>query len=275
MATLWAWATPTPYPNSPVDHTWVTDYDNRQNPPTSIAAVISASLNYWFCWGAFHAQGNAPQVPQGYLGSQAGSVPFATCLCGSNAPSSRNPPTCGTIFTYGVDGVCHQLANQVLWATGSSSSGPLTVALARGYGASTFFYGTYGLQHAAWAARKASCVTTPASGAGSAKSMSRSPTPDDDEFGAKATSALAKRGSATKLAALLTLRKEAQAELLGAPVEMRSALSLNQLHRAFLERAAALLDEQEFAEIFGISKADIANVDLVDPSQFGGTTAQT
>ena len=157
MPTLFAWAVPTPFEESPVDHTWVTDYDNRQTPYPDINAVIAAQAIYWYCWGDFHVQGRSHQVPQGFLGSRAGDVSWANCLCASNAPSNTNGPTCGTIFHYGVDGVCHQLANQVLWATSGNGSA-LTVALARGYHLSSFFYGTYGLTHAAWSARKLQCA---------------------------------------------------------------------------------------------------------------------
>ena len=70
-------------------------------------------------------------------------------------PDSRSAPAArGTIYVYGVDGVCHQLANQVLYATSGTR---LTVNKARGYFFSTYLYGTYGLQHAAWASKIASC----------------------------------------------------------------------------------------------------------------------
>ena len=80
-------------------------------------------------------------------------VPNFGPLCGVTQTGGL---TRGTVFSYGVDGVCHQLANQVLYATGSGGA-PLTMARARGYMASTFIYGTYGLQHAAWANKLASC----------------------------------------------------------------------------------------------------------------------
>lgn len=275
MATLWAWATPTPFADSPVDHTWVTDYDNRiDEPPENIAEVIAASANYWFCWGAFHERGDSPQVPQGYLGSQPGDNALANCLVTSNAPSTSSKPTSGTITLYGIEGVCHQLANQVLWATGSASQLPLTVGLARGYGASTFFYGTYGLQHHAWDARKSSCSKTPTAtaGAGASTTMSGSPSPNDDEFAEKAATILSKRGADNKLPALLALRRQAQEKLLSAQQETRvSASTLNEMHRFFLNRAATLLDDAEFADIFDIAKPDIPNVELVDPKNFEQT----
>ncbi len=275
MATLWAWATPTPNTDSPVDHTWVTDYDNRiDEPPQNIAEVIGASANYWFCWGGFHERGDSPQVPLGYLGSEPGNNGLAHCLVTSNAPSASNKPTSGTICLYGIEGVCHQLANQVLWATGSASHRPLTVGLARGYGASAFFYGTYGLQHHAWDARKSACGKTPIASASTsaATTMSGSPSPNDDEFAEKAATVLSKRAADNKLPALLALRRQAQEKLLNAQRETQvSADALNELHRFFLNRAATLLNDAEFADIFDIAKSDIPNVELVDPKNFEGT----
>jgi hypothetical protein len=52
----------------------------------------------------------------------------------------------GTTFTYGVDGVCHQLANQALYATSIGGAAPLTVARASGYWVSTAIYGSHGLR---------------------------------------------------------------------------------------------------------------------------------
>ena len=275
MATLWAWATPTPNKRSPIDHTWVTDYDNRiDHPPEDIAAVIGSSANYWFCWGAFHKRGNSPQAPKGFLGSSAAGLAFANCLCTSNAQSAYDKPTCGTVSLYGIEGVCHQLANQILWATGSPSHRPLTVGLARGYGASTFFYGAYGLQHHAWATRKASCAKVPP-GQPTSTTMNGSPSPTDDEFAEQAATILSKRGADNKLPALLALRRQAQEKLLNARQETGiSASTLNEMHRFFLGRAATLLNDTEFADIFGIAKSDVPNVELVDPRNFDETRSR-
>jgi hypothetical protein len=48
-ATLYAWATPAFSSGSPVDHTWVTTYDNRVNAYPAIADVIAANQLYWYC----------------------------------------------------------------------------------------------------------------------------------------------------------------------------------------------------------------------------------
>src|ERR1700730_16660691 len=184
--TLWVWASKLPVLKW--DHTWVTTYDNRVAPPTSIGQVIAKGEHYWYCWGIFHSSGATPVLPDGYIGSRLGNLALARCICESNLASKGNPPAQGTIFSYGVDGVCHQLANQVLWATKTkgSSSSPLTVCLARGYGTSTFFFGTYGRQVAAWQHRLASCPAAGVGGGGSGNQlMSTSSDPPDlrgDEF---------------------------------------------------------------------------------------------
>ena len=46
---LYAWAVPAFVDESPVDHTWVTSYDNRKQNFADVAAVIAANQDYWFC----------------------------------------------------------------------------------------------------------------------------------------------------------------------------------------------------------------------------------
>jgi len=130
-ANLCAWAVPAWFSDSPLDHTWVTDFDNRVTSYSSIGEVIAAGKNNWYCWGSYHATGGTPEIADGYLGSQPGNVALSMCLVTPNQPSKGNPPAQGTIFSYGVDGVCHQLANQVLWSTRGGTSAPLTVRMAR------------------------------------------------------------------------------------------------------------------------------------------------
>lgn len=274
MYTLYAWAVPTPTSDSPVDHTWVTDYDNRVDAYPSIGAVIAAGANYWFCWGDFHQRGSSAHLPDGWLGSGAGDIAWARCLCEPNAPSDTNESTYGTIEHYGIDGVCHQLANQVLWATGLGGAKPLTVSKARGYGLSTFFYGTYGLQHKNWAARQARCAPKAVAGQAPAKGGSMS-TPEDDEFAARAQSVLGSKGSSQKLTALLALRARAQAGLAAHKASVMtgaaapSADVLNAQHRQYLKEAARLLTAEQFNDLFGIATSQIDSVELVVPSMLG------
>ena len=273
MATLYAWATPTPFHDSPVDHTWVTDYDNRvATAPATIELVIAGRSNYWFCWGDFHSSGHTPRAADGSLGTASASVAQAQCLCASNLNSQTGTPSCGTIEHYGIDGVCHQLANQILWASGARLP-PLTVSKARGYALSSFFYGTYGLRRDDWSARKAQCAVAP-SGSTAAVPAAKdaimtSALSADDEFAVHAKAALAKNAAQHKLVALLALRDAAQSELamhkdrlmLGHGVP--SGEDINRRHRDYLRHARGLLNEAEFVDLFGIASAQIDKVELV------------
>lgn len=145
---LFAWVVPV-WAGAIVDHTWVTTYDNRQTVYTNDSQVAQAGEFYWYCWGSFCASGGTPDNVTGYLGEQSADLGLAQCLVKANADSRTDPAARGTIFIYGVDGVCHQLANQVLFATSVGGAAPLTVKSARGYIASAFVYGTYGLNSTA------------------------------------------------------------------------------------------------------------------------------
>jgi len=252
---LYAWANPVT--GTLWDHTWVTTYDNRSAHYPDIGKVVKDGLDYWFCWGDYHPSGSTPNHPDGFLGAMSGDLGIARCLCRSNAPSKTGAPTCGTIFTYGIDGVCHQLANQVLWATKGPVAGPLTVSNARGYHISSFFFGTYGNQSVAWKAKQQSCAPlTP-------KLMNA-----DDEFEIHARQALSAGKGADKLQALLDLRAEAlaatgQFSRRSRAKDPPTAEELNATYNAFLERARKLLGA-DFKAVFGPEAK--AKADIVDPA---------
>ncbi|MEW9805509.1 hypothetical protein ABUE31_05870 [Mesorhizobium sp. ZMM04-5] len=264
--TLFAWATPAFISGSPVDHTWVTTYDNRQHSYANAAAVAAAGKDYWFCWGSYHAAGGTPGNPTGALGSQAGNLALARCLVQSNADSRSAPAARGTIYVYGVDGVCHQLANQVLYAT---SGRKLTVNRARGYFASSFLYGTYGLQHAAWASKIAGCATTAAAAPGGGPSgasrgvLKMADLIDDFEEHARAVLG---RDDPELLSRLLALRAEVNSYLAQKipGVEPPDAETLNARNQHLLTEAARLLGAERFEQVFGFPAGEAIN--LVDPS---------
>ncbi|MGJ4996038.1 hypothetical protein [Bradyrhizobium sp. HKCCYLR20261] len=267
-ATLFAWAVPAFTTGSPVDHTWVTTYDNRRTVYPNDAAVAAAGEFYWYCWGSFHPTGGTPINPSGFLGSQAGDLALAQCLVQANADSATTPAARGTVYVYGVDGVCHQLANQVLYATGLGGGSPLTVNLARGYAASTFIYGTYGLQHAAWAARIAACSSmrlAPPATAGGSMTVSASPGPGGaDEFEAHAQRVLGPGNP--KLLELLRLRSDVHqfAARAWPGTGQPSADALNARNQHMLDEAARVLGPADFKAVFGIDPGD--KIDLVDPN---------
>lgn len=267
--TLYAWTVPAFVPGSPVDHTWATTYDNRVNAYASDAAVAAAGEYYWYCWASFHATGGIPGNPTGYLGQQSGNLAFAKCLVQPNADSRSVAAARGTIFVYGVDGVCHQLANQVLYATGSGAASPLTVKGARGYTASTFIYGTYGLQHTAWAAKIASCTGTPltaaARGPGSSGGMLMAGGPDGpDDFEERAREVLGP-GDSKLLSDLLALRNDVHrfAAQRWPGTGQPASEPLNARNQQLLDEAAKLLGPEKYKSIFGVEPGE--KVNLVDP----------
>ncbi len=263
-ATFYSWVVPAYTANSPVDHTWVTTYDNRVNPYPDDAAVVAAKRDYWYCWGDFHPAGKIPGNPTGFLDSQSGQLTIARCLVTSNADSEKAPGARGTIFNYGMDGVCHQLANQVLYATKSSSRPPLTVKKARGYGASTFLYGVYGLQAAAWRNKLHNCAGVDPLAMIQQQGGNVAMTEPVDDFEVHARAVLADEPEL--LGKLLALRSEVQVfmaqKLPGfAPPE---PATLNARNQHLLDQAAILLGPETFEKVFGMPAN--AKIDLVDPS---------
>ncbi len=267
-ATFYSWVVPAYETGSPVDHTWVTTYDNRLTPYPDDAAVIAAKRDYWFCWGSFHPSGGIPGNPTGFLDSQAGQLALARCLVTPNADSAKVAGARGTIFTYGIDGVCHQLANQVLYATGGGGQPPLTVKKARGYAVSSFLYGVYGLQHAAWKSKLHGCAGISPLAVIQRQGGNVAMTEPVDDFEAHARGVLA--GEPELLGRLLALRSEVQSfaaqTLPGfAPPD---ADTLNARNQHLLDQAAILLGPDRFTQIFGMAPGD--KINLVDPAIAAG-----
>jgi hypothetical protein len=111
MVTLYAWANPAFSHGSPVDHTWVTTYDNRGKTYASIGDVISHGEDYWYCWGSFHARGSTKSRPDGSLGSMAGDRELAQCICVPNVAWARIHWPVGRSSLMELTAL-HQLANQ-------------------------------------------------------------------------------------------------------------------------------------------------------------------
>lgn len=255
MTILFAWAVPV-FPNGfPWDHTWVTSYDNRLTPYPNQAAVVRAGVNYWYCWGSFYRKGGTPANEVGFLGSASGDLGRAFCLVAPNADPQKDPAGAGTIFHYGLDGVCHQLANQVLYATGGSGSA-LTVKQAGGYRVSTFIYGTFGARQAEWASRRRMCSGPMAEGVRKMAEM-----PDDFE-----TAAAAILGDdpelLSRLLALTSDVREANTRVAKTFVRP-SADELNARNQAQLDRAASLLGPDRFESLFGFPPGE--RINLVRP----------
>lgn len=262
MTTFFAWSVPAFFQGSLVDHTWVTTYDNENKHYANIGQVIAAGENCWFCWGSYHPQGGVPGNPSGALGNQSGSLTLAKCLVKPNADSRQDAAARGTIFTYGIDGVCHQLANQVLYATRRPTAAPLTVKLARGYTFSTLIYSTYGLQHAAWNAKILSCGGVPPSARPQIQGGA-TVTGLPDDFETRAREVLVE--DRELLAELLKLKSEIQTyTALRVPgFEPPTPAALNLRNQHFLDQVALLLGDEKFLKLFGFPAGTIVN--LVDP----------
>lgn len=256
---LYAWAVPAfVQGGSPVDHTWITTFDNRVNNYSNVQAVAAAGQRYWFCWGGYHPSGGTPGNHGGFLGTFHGDSSLANCLVLPNADSRTHNPAKGTIFNYGIDGVCHQLSNQVLYATKTSSRPPLKVSNARGYAASSFLYGDYGLQRSAWANKHKSCSGTVLLGATTMANR-------QDSFTRRAASALTSEPGL--LRQLLNMRDEAQEFASKRPLGTSlSAEAINNRNQQFLNEAAKLLGRDRFRAIFGLEPDETIN--LVDPNLF-------
>lgn len=107
-------------------------------------------LSDGFTWGCWGRSSGGHAVCNGN-----GSATSSNCLSQTSSHAG---------IVYGVTGVCHQTANRILYPARVLVSG------ARGYGASSFMYGTYGLNAIEWILRRNRCMGTKASGkAGTAK----------------------------------------------------------------------------------------------------------
>ncbi len=244
---LYAWARPLDI-DKWVDHTWVTDYTPASTYP-NIAAVVAADKNYWFCWGTFHDDNYRD------IGDDGADSAVAKCLVKPNDAAAH-----GTIARYAIDGVCHQLANQVLYSTQAK----MVVRQANGYGISQFLYGTYGRQHAAWANRVGICISA------------ESGTVDD--FEKQLMQTLGDSASPEKVEALLEIQADFRAAMddmgqrlyVDNPAE--GAGAINTHITSLMTRAHTILGDEGFKTVFGTEMR--AMFGLVDPEMFAASEAE-
>lgn len=168
--TLYSWAHGLSFaPN--FDHTWVTTYPFVNGQYKTIDDRPAGS-SYWYCWGEYHDSGNGgvDHEPNGALDEAPADLAVAGRIVEANVAPPKPPigstsdSQDGSITFYAVDGVCHNVANQVLFASGSATVEPQRVTDARGYHVSTFFYTNYGLNKSGWNALRKACapsVTVP------------------------------------------------------------------------------------------------------------------
>lgn len=256
---IFVWAVPAAVDGAPWDHTWVTTYDSRVATHATLEKVVTAKELYWFCWGSFYVRGTMPKKTEGFLGSQLGDLSLARCLVQPNASSQSVAAARGTILRYAVDGVCHQLANQVLYAVGAHAAEPLTVKKARGYWASVYLYKNYGRRSAAWATKIKSCGALPEATMSKPEDKERAIT---DDFETRARGVLESKDPQL-LRDLLTLRAGAH-HYSGTESIQLSARAINIQNQNLLDQAAELLGQKYFTQIFGFPSAQ--RINLVDPA---------
>ena len=243
---LYAWARPLQI-DPRLDHTWVTDYQPASQ-YADLKAVEKANKNYWFCWGDFHT--NTYRA----IGDGGAEARLTKCLVSPNDPDAH-----GTIFRYAIDGVCHQLANQVLYSTPTQ----LVVSKARGYGISSFLYGPYGLKHTEWVAKIHACTISEAG--------------TMDKFDQIVTQALGKRATPDAVDALKNLRDEFQRSVqdLGQQSFVTraegGATDINDKISHFTQEAHKILGDEGFKAVFETEFAD--DLKLIDPKMLAASEA--
>jgi hypothetical protein len=247
--TLYAWVHPLKV-DPLLDHTWVTTY---APPPVyrTIEEVEQAGGYYWFCWGVYHPVGVSTTYPDGAIGNAAGDLALSSCICAPNDPDAH-----GSIFHYAWDGVCHQLANQVLYST----AGPLTVKLARGYWTSSHLYGTYGANTSDWDKLRNSCLGA---------QMATPPGDPPDDFADHVAEVLGADYDPDRLAALMALRETFHERLGGVRAELEGqtpeamAENVNRLIAEHMAQAAEILGPEDYQRVYGVAAGEPVN--LVDP----------
>ncbi|MDQ7978704.1 hypothetical protein QYH69_15745 [Paraburkholderia sp. SARCC-3016] len=255
MVDAFAWTVPAFFQNNVVDHTWVTTYDNQQDSFSKIDDVVHAGEHYWYCWGDFHVTGGTQKHPHGLLLRVSIDLSLAKCLVAPDLETKPNRPAQGTIFAYGIDGVCHQLANQVLYSSETNGRPPAIVKTARGFRFSQFLFGNYGLQAVAWKQRAAKC----GSDVGGSKMSD-----DDDDFAAHLRDAVTGPDRAEKIAKLLAARERFHSVTLTKKFEHPTADELNRMYSSFLHEAADILGNADFEKVFGEPVSD--EMAIVDPA---------
>lgn len=254
--TLYAWAHPLSAWKG-ADHTWVTTFP--------APAPCPPPKDYWYCWGICHATG--PGTNARLLTSGPGDLRIASCICTPNDPKAY-----GGINLYGIEGVCHQVANRVLYA-----SQPLqTVQGSHLYWLSHLLFGAYGTTHADWAQRRKRCgagAQLPAGGSGGGTIAGM----DDEELDRQALQEVLRQKMGTAFREDALGRFEAvRAGLLADKARLDRAVQaqelsgeefarqVNELLTSYLPRFAAVIGVDATREVFGVGPGE--TVELLDPA---------
>lgn len=258
---LYAWVTSAFIPKgSPVDHTWVTSYDSRNVVFSNIEDVKKVNEQCWYCRGSFHQQGR-PSDPIVIGISSSGTE---ACLVKPNDSKSG-----GTLHWYGIDGVCHQVSNQVLYVTSTPAGGkPQIVNRARGYKLSSALFGTYGRREAEWNAVRIKCggvVLSSISKRGGMISLLSRRIANVLHFSANNPRVmlleLRRRQLLTELDDIGFAKREPH------ETEQNRVDKMNERINSFLRFASESLDDDKsFTRVFGVHREE--EIFLIDPSLF-------
>jgi len=268
---LYSWANPLSVVEIGLDfadHTWVTSFDSPSTCPPH--------PEYWYSWGSCHGTGGGTTARDLTRGSA--DLRVARCICQPDVEDFH--PTAGNlshggIDLYGIQGVCHQLANRILWATSAGGAPPATVDEAHGYGFSRFLYGTYGANANEWEARKARCtasVAGPAPAPTAAMIAAASPIVLlDQDLAAMFQERLKGDYSRGALSQIVDLRHQlfARKALLDRRVRggdlppRQYADQVNELLNEYLPRVAEILGAAQYQRLFGQPPG--RRVGVVDP----------
>ena len=261
MTTLYAWAIPANAIAQWADHTWVTSFDVRATSYRTLDEVAAHGQWLWMCWGSYHPQGGAPGHPDGLLQSAAGRLNLARCLVTPNADSVHVSAARGAVQIYGIQGMCHQVAHEVLLATRGSQAA-ISVKGARGYPESVYIYGQYGLAHGAWTKAVHHC--------GGNKRVTQELTAMADDFAERARHVLVDRDEL--FGQLMAMRSAYQVRLLGMrAVAGLSAEDIDRQHHEHLSEVANLIGRENFTAIF--DHPPEVEVNLVDPDIYAASRA--
>ncbi len=267
---LYAWANPLGVAANLADHTWVTSFPAASSCPPS--------PSYWYSWGGCHATG--PGTTARPLATHEADLAVARCIATPDLLEYLPPgsPSHGGIDLYGIDGVCHQLSNRILWATTKGAGDPSTVDGAKGYGVSRWLYGTYGANVGEWQARITRCMAPPpapaaAPGTPVAAAMMRMAAPAslNADLAAMVSEKLGPEVSAARVQRLVEIRQTVMARKQLLDRRVRSgqlpprqfAEDVNALVAQGLRQASEVLTPDEYQKLFGLAPGE--TIGLVDP----------
>jgi hypothetical protein len=268
--TLYSWANPISGVGNIVDHTWVTSFPAAsQCPPPQ---------NYWYSWGGCHETG--PGTAAKPLATHAADLAVAKCICTPDLGEYLPPdsPSHGGINLYGIDGVCHQLSNRILWAATLGAGAPVTVDGAKGYGVSRWLYGTYGGNVADWQQRIAHCTAAaaaaPAAPPGTPVAtamMAHVPQTLDADLAAMIREKLGPEFPNERAARLVQIRNRVLEEKRTLDRRVQAGMpprqfaeSVNDLVDRGLHQVAQVLTPAEYLKLFGLPPGE--RIGVVDPA---------